>query len=228
MGGECVRHLLDHLSTAKRFASISMCLCMVAHRAAISFLLRVILLSLSFIVLVALPSLATQDDVIRHKDWEVRTVTDEFTDERRIFLNTIRHDTENNVVNVTDFILIGASPASVGKGNSNAILLIKCDKSSAKPYVIIFADIFFGDHSTRNVEYRIDKNKSRKMLMVAASKKLTIANKSKAGSFIQDLRHAQSLIARTNDSQGKTVKLRINIAGFEDVEDKLYGYCARP
>ncbi|MGB1863392.1 MAG: hypothetical protein ACPHOL_03695 [Candidatus Puniceispirillum sp.] len=147
--------------------------------------------------LVAFSSSAIAEVTIQtHKDWQVRLIVDDFTDEERVVLNTIVDDVEDDFSRKRGIVLIGSQ---ITQQKTNDMLVIKCDKSNTKPYVVILTNKRINGDGTRNIEYRVDKRAPQKTLMKTNENYLMLLNHRKASQFINNIRSGKRLIGRSSD-----------------------------
>lgn len=181
------------------------------------------LFSIFMVCLFILPKLAMAETVIRtHKDWQVRLITDDFTDETSVILNTIIEDIEEDFSRKRGIVLIGSQ---FSNKKTEDMLVIKCDKANTKPYVVILTNKRVNGDGTRNIEYRVDKRPSQKTLMKTNENYLMVFNHRKASQFISNIRSGKMLIGRSSDRESGLIKFKIPIEGFNDIESELYRYC---
>ena len=173
--------------------------------------------------LVAFSSSAIAEITIRtYKDWQVRLIVDDFTDEGRVVLNTIVDDVEDDFSRKRGIVLIGSQ---ITQQKTNDMLVIKCDKANTKPYVVILTNKKINGDGTRNIEYRVDKRTPQKTLMKTNENYLMLYNHRKASNFINNIRSGKQLIGRSSDREAGHINFKIPIEGFSDVENELYRYC---
>lgn len=178
-----------------------------------------------FIVcLLILPRLAMAETVIQtHKDWQVRLIIDDFTDETSVILNTIIEDVEEDFSRKRGIVLIGSQ---ITTKKAEDMLVIKCDKANTKPYVVILTNDRINGDGTRNIEYRVDKRPPQKTLMMTNENYLMVFNHRNASQFISNIRSGKRLIGRSSDREAGFIEFKIPIEGFSDIESELYHYCA--
>jgi hypothetical protein len=184
------------------------------------------------IIIATLLALAQQahaeTEVVSHKDWQVRTIVDDFTDERRVVLNTLVDTLEEDFSGKRGIVLIGNTvPQRVGSQVTD-MLVLKCDKPGRTPYIVILTEKPIEGHETRNIQYRLDKRPAQTILMKSHEKYLMVFDRRKASRFINELRSANLLIGRAKDSRGEPIEFHIPVSGFDDVEHHLYSYCKKP
>ena len=172
--------------------------------------------------------LAAETQIKRHKDWQIRTIIDEFTDERSIVLNTMVDELEEDFSSKRGIVLIGLEPYQPASSGVTDMIVLKCDKQGATPYIVILTDEFIDGHHTRNIEYRVDKQSSQTILMKSHEKYLMIFDGRKVGRFLAHMRSGDHLIGRAKDKRGQPINFKIPISGLEDIEHHLYSYCKRP
>lgn len=166
--------------------------------------------------------------VERHKDWQIRTIIDDFTDEQKVVLNTMIDDLEEDFSSKRGIVLIGSLPTQPASSAVKDMIVLKCDRDGATPYIVILTDELIEGHHTRNIEYRIDKQASRTILMKSHEKYLMIFDGRKVGRFLSHMRTGDLLIGRSKDKRGEPIKFRIPISGLEEIEHHLYSHCKRP
>lgn len=164
----------------------------------------------------------------KHKDWQIRTIIDDFTDEQKVVLNTMIDGLEEDFSSKRGIVLIGSLPVQPVSSAVTDMIVLKCDKEGATPYIVILTDELIEGHHTRNIEYRVDKQASRSILMKSHEKYLMIFDGRKVGRFLSHMRTGDLLIGRSKDKRGKPIKFRIPISGLEEIEHHFYSYCKRP
>lgn len=179
-------------------------------------------------LLAPLQQVCAETEVVSHKDWQVRTIIDDFTDERRVELNTLVDALEEDFSGKRGIILIDSVVAQMATPQINDMLVLKCDKLGRTPYIVILTDKPINGHETRNIQYRLDKRPTETILMKSHDKYLMVFDRRKASRLINELRSANLLIGRAKDSRGDPIEFRIPVSGFEDVEHYLYSYCKKP
>ena len=92
----------------------------------------------------------------RHKDWQIRTIIDDFTDEQKVVLNTMIDDLEEDFSSKRGIVLIGSLPTQPASSAVTDMIVLNCDRDGATPYIVILTDELIEGHHTRNIEYRID------------------------------------------------------------------------
>lgn len=185
---------------------------------------RIIVFLAIMVNLLVVPRLVMAETIIQtHKDWQVRLIIDDFTDEERVVLNTIVEDVEEDFSRKRGIVLIGSQNVSK---RADDMLVIKCDKANTKPYVVILTNETINGDGTRNIEYRVDKMPSQRTLMVTNKNYLMVFNHRKASQFISNIRSGKRLIGRSSDREAGIIKFKIPIEGFNDIESELYRYCA--
>lgn len=173
--------------------------------------------------LVAFSSSAIAEVTIQtYKDWQVRLIVDDFTDEERVVLNTVVDDVEDDFSPEHRMYLIGSQ---IEPEKTSDMLVIKCSKANTKPYVVILTNEKIDGDGTRNIEYRVDKRAPQKTLMKTDENYLMLLNHRKAGQFINNIRSGKRLIGRSSDREAGHINFKIPIEGFSDVENELYRYC---
>ena len=168
-----------------------------------------------------------ETEVMSHKDWQVRTIIDDFTDERRVVLNTIVDALEEDFSGKRGIVLIDSVAAPMAPPHVNNMLVLKCDKPGRTPYLVILTDKPVNGHETRNIQYRLDRRPAETILMKSHDKYLMVFDRRKASRLINELRSANLLIGRSKDSRGESIEFRIPVSGFEGVEHHLYSYCKK-
>ncbi len=176
----------------------------------------------------SIPSVLAETKIKRHKDWQIRTITDDFTDEVKIVLNTMVVDLEENFFSRRGIVLIGADLYQPVNSDVTDMIVLKCDKEGTTPYIVILTEEFIQGHHTRNIEFRVDKQQSQTILMKSHEKHLMIFDGSKVARFLAQMRSGDVLVGRAKDKRGQPVNFRIPIQGFEEIEHHLYRYCKEP
>ena len=162
-----------------------------------------------------------------HKDWQIRIIVDEFTDDRQVVLNTKVEDGEEDFAGKRGIVLIRSNIADRTADAIEDMLVLKCDNSGTPPYVVIITQDEVNRDGVRNIEFRIDKREMKRVLMTSHQKYLMIFDRRKAGRFIDQLRSAKLLIGRSHSMDGQRIEFRIPIDGFDDIEHLLYEHCSR-
>ena len=162
-----------------------------------------------------------------HKDWQVRVIVDEFTDDRQVVLNTKVEDGEEDFAGKRGIVLIRSGMAIQTADAIKDMLVLKCDGPGTPPYVVIITQDGVNRDGVRNIEFRVDKREMKRVLMTSHQKYLMIFDRRKAGRFIEQLKSAKLLIGRSHTMDGKKIEFRIPIDGFDDVEHFLYEHCSR-
>ena len=173
------------------------------------------------------PSAFASTKVLHHKDWQVRMLVDEFTDETQVVLNTKIEENEEDFAGKRGIVLIRADAPRHTSANATDMLVVKCDSPGTPPYVVVVTQKAIDEAGVRNIEFRVDKRDAKKVLMTSHQKYLMIFDRRKARRFIEQVRGGKRLIGRSRPINGKRIEFRIPIDGFDDVEHHLYRYCAR-
>lgn len=175
---------------------------------------------------VTLPALANTK-ILHHKDWQVRIIVDEFTDETQVILNTKVDENEEDFAGKRGIVLIRSNVSGQTDSTVKDMLVVKCDNPGTPPYVVIVTQKEVDEAGVRNIEFRVDKLKAKRVLMTSHHKYLMIFDRRKAGRFIEEIRSGRRLIGRSRPINGDRIEFRIPIDGFDDVEHHLYGHCSR-
>ena len=185
-----------------------------------------VIVTLFAVLCLSLPAFATTQ-ILHHEDWQVRMIVDEFTDETQVILNTKVEENEEDFAGKRGIVLIRSNVLDQTAPTVTDMMVVKCDSSDTLPYVVIVTQTEVGEAGVRNIEFRVDKRDSKRVLMTSHQKYLMIFDRRKARRFIEQIRSGQRLIGRSRPINGKRIEFRIPIDGFDEVEHHLYKYCSR-
>jgi len=185
-----------------------------------------VIVTLFAVLCVSLPAFATTQ-ILHHEDWQVRMIVDEFTDETQVILNTKVKENEEGFAGKRGIVLIRSNVLDQTALTVTDMMVVKCDSPDTLPYVVIVTQTEVGEAGVRNIEFRVDKRDSKRVLMTSHQKYLMIFDRRKARRFIEQIRSGQRLIGRSRPINGKRIEFRIPIDGFDEVEHHLYKYCSR-
>ena len=185
-----------------------------------------IMLTLSALLCAAPFAFATTQ-ILHHKDWQVRVIVDDFTDESRVILNTKVEENEEDFAGKRGIVLIRSDVSSQTVSTVTDMLVIKCDSPGDLPYVVIATQKEVAEAGMRNIEFRVDKRDTKRVLMTSHQKYLMIFDRRKARRFIEQIRSGHLLIGRSRPINGKRIEFRIPIDGFDEVEHHLFEHCSR-
>ncbi len=154
-------------------------------------------------------------------------IVDEFTDESRVILNTKVEENEEDFAGKRGIVLIRSDVSSQTVSTVTDMLVIKCDSPGDLPYVVIATQKEVAEAGMRNIEFRVDKRDTKRVLMTSHQKYLMIFDRRKARRFIEQIRSGHLLIGRSRPINGKRIEFRIPIDGFDEVEHHLFEHCSR-
>ena len=185
-----------------------------------------VIVTLFAVLCVTLPAFASTQ-ILHHKDWQVRMIEDEFTDQTQVILNTKVEENEEDFAGKRGIVLIRSNVSGQTASTFTDMLVVKCDSPGTPPYVVIVTQKEVEEAGVRNIEFRVDKRDTKRVLMTSHQKYLMIFDHRKARRFIEEIRSGHRLIGRSRPINGKRIEFRIPIDGFDDVEHHLYERCSR-
>ena len=116
-------------------------------------------------LLCAAPFAFAITQILHHKDWQVRVIVDDFTDESRVILNTKVEENEEDFAGKRGIVLIRSDVSSQTVSTVTDMLVIKCDSPGDLPYVVIATQKEVAEAGMRNIEFRVDKRDTKRVLM---------------------------------------------------------------